>query len=80
MNGWVNDPLLVTLQWRKSSRSGMTANCVEVGSGADRMHVRLRDSKNPGGAVLSFGRQSYAAFIADVKSGAFDHPGGQPSA
>jgi hypothetical protein len=66
--------------WRKSSRSGQMANCVEVGRDADEQHVYLRDSKNAGGAVLSFGRTNFAAFIDDVKSGALDFPRSRGSA
>jgi uncharacterized protein DUF397 len=37
------------LQWRKSSRSQSTSNCVEVAGTLDR----LRDSKNPNGPELA---------------------------
>jgi hypothetical protein len=59
----------MTTGWKKSSRSE-TTNCVEVRQLPDR--VLVRDSKNPGGEILSFERDGWAAFLADVKDGAFD--------
>jgi hypothetical protein len=52
-------------RWRKSSYSGNGGNCVETAavSGA----VLVRDSKDPGGARLAFGRQAWEAFAAAVK-------------
>jgi hypothetical protein len=32
----------------------------------------VRDSKDPEGAILTFGRDSFAAFIAAVANGDFD--------
>ncbi|WP_430785906.1 DUF397 domain-containing protein [Actinoplanes sp. G11-F43] len=56
-------------QWRKSTRSGATA-CVEVAHVNDR--VMVRDSKNPDGTVLSFGRSDWDAFLDVVSAGAPD--------
>lgn len=54
----------VELAWRKSSRSGAEANCVELANfGA------VRDSKNPGGAVLSV---DLPGLVAAVKAGRLD--------
>lgn len=57
--------------WHKSSHSYANGNCVEVrqleGGGTD-----VRDSKNPGGPVLSFTATVWAAFMAGVKAGEFD--------
>ncbi|MBW6439965.1 DUF397 domain-containing protein [Actinoplanes hulinensis] len=58
-------------RWRKSSYSSSGA-CVEVAPLPRR--ILVRDSKNPEGAVLSFDRESFAAFIAGVAGGEFDHP------
>ena len=49
--------------WRKSSSSHANGNCVEVTMGDG---VRVRDSKNPGGPVLSFSRAEWAAFTGRI--------------
>ncbi|MEV0740313.1 DUF397 domain-containing protein [Streptomyces sp. NPDC050549] len=48
--------------WRKSSYSGSNGgDCVEV---ADLTpHIAIRDSKNPGGAVLTVSRRRFEDFI-----------------
>jgi hypothetical protein len=58
----------VDLEWHKSSHSSESANCVEV---AEAELVHVRDSKDPTGPVLRFGRPAWADFIAEVKAGAF---------
>ena len=57
------------ITWRKSSYSGNSGGqCVEVGSTA---HViAVRDSKDPDGPVLPFGRQDWRRFTDQVKAGA----------
>lgn len=53
---------LGNVRWRKSTRSGIDGNCVEfaqIGGGA----VALRDSKDPTGPVLTFGRAAWSAFV-----------------
>ena len=54
--------------WRKSSYSGNGGgNCVEVTtcvSGA----VAVRDSKNPGGPILTVSRDDWARFIARLRA------------
>jgi hypothetical protein len=59
------------LRWRKSSRSSSGA-CVEIAPRRDT--ILVRDSKDPRGPVLSFERESFAAFIAGVTGGVFDLP------
>ena len=55
--------------WRKSTRSGAN-QCVEVAdlSGG----VAVRDSKDPAGPALIFGRGAWAAFVGGAKEGTFD--------
>lgn len=60
--------------WRKSTRSGNGNACVEV---ADNLLdeagvVLVRDSKNPTGAVLTFTRAEWEAFVGGVHDGEFD--------
>ncbi|WP_461121936.1 DUF397 domain-containing protein [Saccharothrix stipae] len=54
-------------QWRKSSRSNGSGNCVEVALSTDAF--RVRDSKNSAGPVLQFGERAMAIFLAGVKRG-----------
>lgn len=57
--------------WRTSSRSG-GVNCIEVRIEADRVHIR--DSKKIQGAVLTFSRAEWQAFVAGVQNGEFGPP------
>jgi hypothetical protein len=53
--------------WRKSSYSGNSGGqCVEVGA-ADHL-IAVRDSKDPDGARLAFGREAWEAFAARLKA------------
>ena len=47
-------------EWRKSSRSADTANCVEVARVRER--VAARDSKNPA-PTITFPATSWARFL-----------------
>lgn len=58
------------LRWRKAAASAANGNCVEL-AGTDG-GVAIRDSKSPGGPVLSFTRAELAAFLAGAKRGEFD--------
>jgi hypothetical protein len=61
--------------WIKSSLSFHNGNCVEV-AGLDAEVIRVRDSKNPRGGVLSFTPAEWDAFIGGVHLGEFNraHP------
>ncbi len=55
--------------WRKSSRSGGSGDCVEVAIAGDTIGVR--DSKDPEGPVLRFGRSEWQAFLEGIDAGEF---------
>ena len=58
------------IAWRKSSYSGNNGgDCVEVGSAAPL--IAVRDSKDPDGARLTFGREAWDAFAAKVKAATY---------
>jgi hypothetical protein len=57
--------------WRKSTRSS-SGNCVEVR--ADPVLIRLRDSKDPEGGMLSVSRETFADFLDGVRRNEFDLP------
>jgi hypothetical protein len=59
------------IDWRKSSLSGDGPQCVKVAdcNGA----ILLRESDTPN-AITTTSRARFAAFIAGVKAGEFDHP------
>lgn len=54
-------------EWRKSSRSYGTGNCLEIAAlrGA---HVVVRDSTDPLGPVLRFASPEWNAFLAGLRS------------
>lgn len=57
-------------EWRRSTRSGTSGNCVEI---ADLgREVGVRDSKDPDGPALVFGQTAWVEFIGGVKRGRFD--------
>ena len=57
--------------WIKSSLSTYNGNCVEV-AGLTGEAIRVRDSKNPRGAALTFSAAEWDAFIGGVRNGEFD--------
>jgi hypothetical protein len=53
-------------QWRKSSYSGNSGNCVEV---ADLGHVvAVRDSKDPDGPVIVFTPVAWPILVQRIKA------------
>ncbi|WP_235206455.1 DUF397 domain-containing protein [Actinomadura welshii] len=57
--------------WRKSSHSGQEGStCVELAELGGR--VGVRDSTDPYGPVLHFGRNAVANLVSRVKSGELD--------
>jgi len=55
------------ITWRKSSYSGNSGgNCVEVDAAAHL--IAVRDSKDPDGARLAFGREAWEAFAASLQA------------
>lgn len=55
--------------WRKSSySSGNGGNCVEVAVNLPGV-VAVRDSKDPGGPVLTLTPVQWRSFAADVRTG-----------
>lgn len=56
-------------QWRKSSYSGNTGNCVEIA--ITGLVVAVRDSKDPGGAPLAFTPHEWQAFTKKAKAGQY---------
>ena len=60
------DDDLSRAQWRKSSYSGNTGNCVEVARNLPGV-VAVRDSKRPDEAVLVVSRKEWAVFLEHLK-------------
>jgi Domain of unknown function (DUF397) len=58
-------------QWRKSSYSMCTGNCVEF-SQLPGGEVALRDSKDQRGPAISFSPGAWGAFVSGLKAAEFD--------
>ncbi|MGW4908149.1 DUF397 domain-containing protein [Streptomyces sp. NPDC004270] len=50
------------LQWRKSTYSGDSSNCVEIAITSSAVHVR--DSKNPTGPRLTLRSSAWTHFVS----------------
>jgi hypothetical protein len=58
--------------WYKSTFSnGSGGNCVEIARNLPGI-VAVRDSKDPSGPKLAFGKQAWAAFMQGLKETEFD--------
>jgi hypothetical protein len=51
--------------WRKSSHSAACGDCAEVAS--DGAAVGVRDTKDPGGPVLTFSAGAWTAFLEGLR-------------
>jgi hypothetical protein len=60
----------LTPNWKKSERSNGSDSCVEARTQGGE--VEVRDSKDKSGPTLTFGPETWAAFMQDTKSGMFD--------
>jgi len=58
-------PAFCTAVWRKSSYSGGQGDCLELAHGVPAL-APVRDSKNPTGPAIPFGRNAWRAFIAHL--------------
>ncbi len=63
--------LLYRATWRKSSHSNPIGECVELAN-LTNGEIAMRNSRHPGGPVLTFTRAEMAAFIQGAKEGEFD--------
>jgi hypothetical protein len=63
---------LTGAEWKKSTRSNGSGNCVEVATNLPGI-VAVRDTKDNGnGPVLIFTPAEWAAFVGGTKDGEFD--------
>lgn len=65
----MSDTGMTSANWRKSSRSG-DQNCVEVADSAGT--IKVRDSKDVEGPILTFPTAGWATFLYAAKAGEFD--------
>ncbi|MET8704477.1 MULTISPECIES: DUF397 domain-containing protein [unclassified Kitasatospora] len=56
--------------WQKSTFSGDAAECVEIASAGNAIHIR--ESDDPA-AVLTITKANLAAWLQSAKAGEFDH-------
>jgi hypothetical protein len=59
-------------RWRKSTRSGSGAQCVELDLRPTT--AALRDSKNPDGPILTFSAPAWHRFLAAAKNDELTRP------
>ncbi|MDX3063402.1 DUF397 domain-containing protein [Streptomyces sp. ND04-05B] len=66
----VDDASTLPVTWWKSTFSDSGAQCVECGI-VDAETVAVRDSKDPHGPALLFGRSALSSFAAAAAAGRF---------
>ncbi|MFF9483953.1 DUF397 domain-containing protein [Streptomyces sp. NPDC014676] len=54
---------LTGAEWRSSTHSGGNNECLELAHGLPAL-APVRDSKNPAGPVIPFGRNAWGDFVA----------------
>lgn len=65
-------PNLTGADWKKSTRSNGSGNCVEVATNLPGI-VAVRDTKDKGvGPILTFTPDEWDAFVGATKDGEFD--------
>lgn len=67
----VEDATDLSIEWRKSSFSNGSQQCVELGKPSSTV-TAVRDSKNPSGPALMFSNEAVAALVASCAAGEFD--------
>ena len=67
-NDLTTPPVVV---WRKSRYSNPCGSCFEMAQLAEG-RIAVRNSRHPGGPVLTYSRAGMAAFIHRVRLGEFD--------
>jgi len=76
MNGMSASAIGDGVQWRKSTASNPSGNCVEIAALPDGS-VAVRNSRDPAGPALVYTRAELGAFVAGAKDGEFDDLGYQ---
>lgn len=76
MQVWMREHLHVHfrttgLEWRKSTVSNPSGNCVELAELSDD-EIVVRNSRHPSGPTLIYTRAEISAFILGVRGGEFD--------
>ncbi|MFC4050464.1 DUF397 domain-containing protein [Actinomadura syzygii] len=67
----MSTPRSSSKNWRKSTYSDSSGgNCVEVA--ALPLVVGVRDSKDPDGPVLAFGRAAFGELVSGIRGGQYD--------
>jgi Domain of unknown function (DUF397) len=56
------------LAWRKASSSAGNGECIEVAAASGK-RIFIRDSKDPGGPILSCSADTFQSFLYATKSG-----------